>query len=689
MPEHDLGLLSDVATLLDPALIDPALLPSASREQSGGSTAIPTGDSVVQLPQASAGGYLGDITVGAGLAPSYSSQHGHQHALDPSLQNLSNELELDPSFLYTHYGDEYAHATPDAMSAQGSRLGDHQRNDPEEDSFVLEPAPQDPAEQVNQLREMDEQATRSLVANRAYQAELRSLMERFEAASKRTTELKTFVRNLSAELLAGAEMKIVAPGTAEPVLPWFKHHHGRDLPMNPDAEARERYLEATRFWPWSAGERAKLAQEVMSNNHRRIAQEAAANGEDMEEKLASIDPNWYRENTEGLDWEMISLVLKRRSPLSCKMQWMQHDHPSLNFKKFSKDEMSRMIEMVDERGMQNWEEIAKELGNGRVGWDCLKKYRARPGQRIDWTAAEDQALRDAVREYGENWQIVARVCGTHSNACINRWTKSLKPTIKRGKWSPEEDEALKTAIGLVGKNWKEVAPRVSGRTDAQCRERWTNALDPVLDHKKPWLPEEDQMLLEAKESGKSWIEISRECFHGIRTDNKCMRRYQDLTKPVKAKSKKGKKKRLPKETDEEDNADLDAAADDSDAASAGGSRGSHPPPARKRPRREVQHKVPQLGQVLGMEDFEMGDLVPDPTQAEADIMVGFEDLFGPMTAGSSAARANGNDPGATSVETGPATEGGGASASTRGGRGRGRGRARGRGTTRGRGASNA
>lgn len=90
----------------------------------------------------------------------------------------------------------------------------------------------------------------------------------------------------------------------------------------------------------------------------------------------------------------------------------------------------------------------------------------------------------------------------------------------RGKWSAEEDESLRVAVAHVGKNWKLVAPRVVGRTDAQCRERWMNVLDPVLAKKRPWSAEEDAELLAAKAEGKSWANIAREHFGGSRTDNK-------------------------------------------------------------------------------------------------------------------------------------------------------------------------
>lgn len=84
---------------------------------------------------------------------------------------------------------------------------------------------------------------------------------------------------------------------------------------------------------------------------------------------------------------------------------------------------------------------------------------------------------------------VARLVGRHSNQCINRWTKSLRPGMKKGKWSAEEDDALKAAVESCGMVWKLVAPRVKGRTDAQCRERWVNILDPKVLPQTVWSEE--------------------------------------------------------------------------------------------------------------------------------------------------------------------------------------------------------
>lgn len=56
----------------------------------------------------------------------------------------------------------------------------------------------------------------------------------------------------------------------------------------------------------------------------------------------------------------------------------------------------------------------------------------------------------------------------------------MQPTIARGKWSAQEDAALIAAVKALGPSWKRVSPRVKGRTDAQCRERWCNVLNPDL-----------------------------------------------------------------------------------------------------------------------------------------------------------------------------------------------------------------
>jgi hypothetical protein len=64
--------------------------------------------------------------------------------------------------------------------------------------------------------------------------------------------------------------------------------------------------------------------------------------------------------------------MERRSPSTCRMQWLQHDHPRLNTSsKWAKDELKRLYEIVDSRedGVREenggWEAVADELGVSR------------------------------------------------------------------------------------------------------------------------------------------------------------------------------------------------------------------------------------------------------------------------------------------------------------------------------------
>lgn len=147
----------------------------------------------------------------------------------------------------------------------------------------------------------------------------------------------------------------------------------------------------------------------------------------------------------------------------------------------------------------------------------------------EWTEQEDRNLKDAIIKFGTNWQSLARYVGRNSDQCVNRWHKSLKSEINRSRWTTEEDKVLSKAVTYIQKleggdnaaiPWKKVATRVRGRTDAQCRERWSNKLDPRL---KPasaaWTEEEDQQLLELHElHGAKWSTIAK-AMGGTRTDN--------------------------------------------------------------------------------------------------------------------------------------------------------------------------
>jgi hypothetical protein len=92
-----------------------------------------------------------------------------------------------------------------------------------------------------------------------------------------------------------------------------------------------------------------------------------------------------------------------------------------------------------------------------------------------WTQEEDAKLTDAVKKHGaDNWNaIAALVPARNYKQCAQRWAESLDPDINQGKWTPEEDEKLTEAVTKHGSNWVPVAALVPGRTNTQCRHRWS------------------------------------------------------------------------------------------------------------------------------------------------------------------------------------------------------------------------
>ncbi|KAJ7710767.1 Homeodomain-like protein, partial [Mycena rosella] len=80
--------------------------------------------------------------------------------------------------------------------------------------------------------------------------------------------------------------------------------------------------------------------------------------------------------------------------------------------------------------------------------------------------------------------------------------------LKCGAWSLEEDKRLVAAVAGYGTSGAEVSRVIPGRTNEQCRDRWTGSLAKVTTRKDEWSEEEDAALLEAvKTMGSKWKAI--------------------------------------------------------------------------------------------------------------------------------------------------------------------------------------
>ncbi|XP_062029068.1 uncharacterized protein LOC133745092 [Rosa rugosa] len=261
---------------------------------------------------------------------------------------------------------------------------------------------------------------------------------------------------------------------------------------------------------------------------------------DIDKILASIKdleitPYSIREFLPKVNWEQLaSMYVPGRSGGECEARWLNWEDPLINHGPWTTDEDKTILYLVQKKnGVNDWNNIAEAVGTNRTPFQCLSRYQRSLNASIlkrEWTKDEDAKLASAVEAFGEgNWQSVASALnGRTGTQCSNRWKKSLHPTRTRaGKWTPEEDKRLIVAQMLFGsKSWNKTAQFVPGRTQAQCRDRYVNSLEPSL-RCGEWTEEEDSRLIAAiEEYGHCWSKVAACVPH--RTDNMCWRRWKLL-----------------------------------------------------------------------------------------------------------------------------------------------------------------
>ncbi|KAF9923565.1 Myb-like DNA-binding domain protein, partial [Modicella reniformis] len=289
---------------------------------------------------------------------------------------------------------------------------------------------------------------------------------------------------------------------------------------------------------WSERERTNLKAGVISEN-KRILFEALSEAGDVDgiQSLNSAPDMDMMVNTKGLDWNRISQrFVDTRTAKECLIQWTGIDHPGISKADWSNIEIANLDELVKKYQERNWIQIALDLDTNRTSAQCFRKYMSRKATRtvskLPWSDQEDAILKEAVQMIGEkNWQQISYCFDNRTAAqCMHRWSKSINPSIRRGRWTEEEDGALRISATTFGEShWTKVQHHILGRTDVQCRERYMNVLSPKV-KSGPWTDEENIRLVELVEVDgmKKWSDVALN-MEG-RTDNQCARRYRMICK---------------------------------------------------------------------------------------------------------------------------------------------------------------
>lgn len=236
----------------------------------------------------------------------------------------------------------------------------------------------------------------------------------------------------------------------------------------------------------------------------------------------------------GIDWEKVRLqVSEQRSANQCRGRWngiLKHRSPIVKNTPWSPDEDRLLIQGVSlneghgRRGAINWANVSIHMNGVRTAqqcshrWNRVLKARGISANSQPWTDEEDERLRQAASEFygqglrgGVDWQKVYEKMGKERSPQQygHRWNRVVKfkgSTNKNSPWLPEEDERLLEAVllydgqGLRGAvDWSRVSEFMGGdRTAQQCCHRWSG----VLKHRgvmkfSPWNSEEDKKLIEA------------------------------------------------------------------------------------------------------------------------------------------------------------------------------------------------
>ncbi|CAN6209283.1 unnamed protein product [Urochloa humidicola] len=311
----------------------------------------------------------------------------------------------------------------------------------------------------------------------------------------------------------------------------------------------EQYPMSFKKQAWSDLEKDKLARGIKQQYQETLILDSLNNGSaigdfnavDMAYALTNgagnfeVTPENLRSVLPLINWDKISaMYLPSRSGMECESRWLNCDDPLINREAWTAQEETKLLLIVQEKGLYNWINIASTLGTQRTPFQCLVRYQRSLNPHIinkAWTKEEDLRLQAAVQTFGEKWQLVSASLDSRTGSqCSNRWRKTLHPTRTRvGRWHLDEDKRLMVCVKLIGSgSWSRIAPFIPGRTQTQCHERWSNILDPNIDLGK-WRPEEDSKLLAAvSEFGPCWSKIATNI--PGRNDNMCARRWNKLCK---------------------------------------------------------------------------------------------------------------------------------------------------------------
>jgi len=107
--------------------------------------------------------------------------------------------------------------------------------------------------------------------------------------------------------------------------------------------------------------------------------------------------------------------------------------------------------------------------------------------------------------------------------CFQRYTYSLRESLRKGPFTESEDFIVMTGVRIFGEaSWARIADFIPHRTAQQIHSRYNNFLKVNFDS---WTPKDDFKLLELvkKHDAKNWVKVAKE--FETKTRTQCRNRF--------------------------------------------------------------------------------------------------------------------------------------------------------------------
>ncbi|KAA0060521.1 snRNA-activating protein complex subunit 4 [Cucumis melo var. makuwa] len=220
---------------------------------------------------------------------------------------------------------------------------------------------------------------------------------------------------------------------------------------------------------WSIVERENLGKGIRQQFQEMVLQISvdqfsgqqgvSGDSDDLDNILASIKdldiaPEKIREFLPKVNWDKLaSMYLQGRSGAECEARWLNFEDPLINRDPWTASEDKNLLFTIQQKGLNNWIEIAVSLGTNRTPFQCLSRYQRSLNASIlkrEWTKDEDDKLRSAVAIFGvRDWQAVASTLeGRAGTQCSNRGGMNVLERKGRGCRLLEEESAESSVVLL-------------------------------------------------------------------------------------------------------------------------------------------------------------------------------------------------------------------------------------------------